>query len=97
MKLILEYYTVGNDRYIIPVVYTSKEDLLNDFMYFAMEALENKETSFTFLNIEYDTMDFFFKSNEEWMQDPPQILTIDEFFEDAITYAEEAYQGEMDV
>lgn len=92
MKLFLQWKALDDTKYSLPVVYPNKEDLINDFMYVAREAIENKQDQFEFFGVDFDTVEFFYKPEDldEWIDDPPTVLTIDEYFEEAIKFVEDA-------
>lgn len=88
MKLFLQYTDADEMTFAVPVVYSGKEELLNDFMYCAHEALENGLEQFEFFGASFDVYDFFYKpdTNTDWQDDPPEILTVDEYFQNAIAF-----------
>jgi len=84
MKLILRYHDSGFEcsfEVIIPIYYSSKEDLYVDFISRLEDAHKNNEWDFKFCNEEFDVYPFCDKSTGILYTDQIEILTVDEYYE----------------
>lgn len=84
MKLVL-CYNIGDGctfscDVVLPVEYESAEAAIVEFERRAAEARTASGYVFWFAGHEFDTSDFFWKSTTQDRFEPPDLLTIDEWF-----------------
>lgn len=86
-QLFLVYDDWGLSREVShPVLYSSKENLLKDFLEVVQDAATSDKVYFEFLGAEFNTYNFIdTDSNGTLVIKAPKILTVDDVFKQALT------------
>lgn len=88
MRLLVKYmpnYNFNFSYQLIPIEWSSKENLINDFKRAATYANDEGRTDFYIASIRWLVHDFFSARNN-FKYDAPEILTIDDFFKEVEPY-----------